>query len=137
MSFLDNITPDFLKSEPKTAEDASKVAEELNTEALELKTKADAAAAKARDAKELAARLAQQEKGATSMQGQINTTTGQPVPGMQQPGTMYEADSKGGRRRSRKQAGGRRRRTRRGKRSGCKRCGLKRCVCSKKRRTRR
>ena len=56
----------------------------------------------------------------------------QPGTVMQQPGTNM-----GGRRRSRKQAGGRRRRTRRGKRSGCNRCELKQCGCSKKRRTRR
>lgn len=63
----------------------------------------------------------------------------QPGTNMQQPGTVMQqpGTNMGGRRRSRKQAGGRRRRTRRGKRSGCKRCGLKQCGCSKKRRTRR
>ena len=125
-----DIITGFFSSEPKTVQDAKEAAVKANAQALESKTKADEDEKKARDAAQLAARL-EKEQGQTT----ITTTEVADVNNEQDP--MYAADSKGGRRRSRKQNGGRRRRTRRGKRSGCKRCGLKQCVCSKKRRTRR
>ena len=98
----------------------------------ELKKKYEDANANAKDAnakaKEAADALAAAE-AKTSIPTNTTTNTNTNTDAMTVP--------QGGRRRSRKQAGGRRRRTRRGKRSGCKRCGFKQCVCSKKRRTRR